>query len=149
MNKYYPLLLAVIFGLTACNQPQDTNAQSTDTPSVQATDVETDHDHDEHDEHEHHDGDGHEHHDGERYECDNGKAISLVRHNHEGEEEVHVTFDDVEYDMHPDTGKAHEYITHDSGINNQPMLMTLDDKAAVFYNVGDSTPFMRCQKPNL
>lgn len=173
-SKLSKLLLATVLAgltLTACEQkPQETTAPTTTETPVKAdekaaTTAETaekdgeqhehddkheGHDHDDkhnHDGHDHHDhAHGHDHHhDGDKYQCGD-KSVIIAIHNHDGEMEAHLTDDDIQYDLNPDTANPQHYTTK-NGIqgDGKPMTLMLDgDKAKVV--AADQSVLLDCTK---
>lgn len=153
------LLLSLGLLTTACQKQEDTPAPAENTAPVQAetpapaqTDAQSDdhddhHDHDHDDGHDHdhdHEGHAHHHHEGDAYSCGD-KTVHIAVHDHEGETEAHATIDDIEYDLHPDTDKPNQYISHEDGINGNGMSMTLDGNNAVFTSM-DGKTLLVCEK---
>lgn len=153
------LLLSLGLLTTACQKQENTPAPAENTAPVQAetptpaqTDAQSDdhddhHDHDHDDGHDHdhsHEGHAHHHHEGDAYSCGD-KTVHIAVHDHEGETEAHATIDDIEYDLHPDTDKPNQYISHEDGINGNGMSMTLDGNNAVFTSM-DGKTLLVCEK---
>lgn len=151
--------------LTACEQkPQETTAPATTETPVKAdekaaTTAETaekdgeQHEHDDkhkgHDhkhDHDHDHAHGHDHHhDGDKYQCGD-KSVIIAIHNHDGEMEAHLTDDDIQYDLNPDTANPQHYTTK-NGIqgDGKPMTLMLDgDKAKVV--AADQSVLLDCTK---
>lgn len=153
------LLLSLGLLTTACQKQENTPAPAENTAPVQAetpapaqTDAQSD-DHDDHHDHDHDDGHdhnhsherhAHHHHEGDSYSCGD-KTVHIAVHDHEGETEAHATIDDIEYDLHPDTDKPNQYISHEDGINGNGMSMTLDGNNAVFTSM-DGKTLLVCEK---
>lgn len=131
--------LTTVLMLSGCNKPDDTAT----TPAIAQTETvhSEAHDHGHH-EHEH----DHRHMDAETYTCDNGKMIMIGVHEHEGETEAYATIDDITYDLHQDTAAANQYISHEDGINNQGMIISLVDNQAVVTSLADNSVLLTCQK---
>lgn len=153
------LLLSLGLLTTACQKQENTPAPAentapvqTETPAPAQTDAQSDdhddhHDHDHDDGHDHdhsHEGHAHHHHEGDAYSCGD-KTVHIAVHDHEGETEAHATIDDIEYDLHPDTDKPNQYISHEDGINGNGMSMTLDGNNAVFTSM-DGKTLLVCEK---
>lgn len=155
------LLLSLGLLTTACQKQENTPAPAENTAPVQAetpapaqTDAQSndhddhhDHDHDDGHDHDHdhsHEGHAHHHHEGDAYSCGD-KTVHIAVHDHEGETEAHATIDDIEYDLHPDTDKPNQYISHEDGINGNGMSMTLDGNNAVFTSM-DGKTLLVCEK---
>lgn len=153
------LLLSLGLLTTACQKQENTPAPAENTAPAQAetpapaqTDAQSDdhddhHDHDHDDGHDHdhdHEGHAHHHHEGDAYSCGD-KTVHIAVHDHEGETEAHATIDDIEYDLHPDTDKPNQYISHEDGINGNGMSMTLDGNNAVFTSM-DGKTLLVCEK---
>lgn len=165
MKKLLIASLSLSLLLTACQKPEEkpadttqsttqnsTNSQATDAhaehqaseqPNAQtseATDTHAGHDHAGHD-HAH----NHAHDQGDHYECEGGKMVDIVIRDNEGETEVGAIIDNIEYDLHPDSDKANQYISKNEGINDKGMILTLNGDKAVFTSL-DNKPLLNCQK---
>lgn len=161
MKKLIILGLSVALMATACKKQETTSESAppaeptTQTepapekpqePSEQSQEPTTEaHSHGDHNHGHNHDSHAAHHHEGDTYRCDNNKTINVAIHDHEGEIEAHATIDDIEYDLHPDTGKPNHYISQDEGINDQGMIMVLSDNTATFTSL-DGKQLLNCTK---
>lgn len=132
-------LLAAL-ALSACDKKE---------PQVNETAAAThDHDHDDHDDHDHdHEGHDHEHHhDDPSYQCGD-KTVKIGVHNHDGDNEMHLTVDDITYDLDQDLQNQNRYLDDEDSINpaDKGMAVVLDGDKAQVTDLSGKT-LLECQK---
>lgn len=145
-----PLMLVMLVGCQKPVEPSDNSPQAVASAPIDAAPVadthdnhDNEHEHDDKDHHDDHDHAGHNHavvEGGAPFDCTPEAHLTLALHNHEGERELHVYQDNVQYDLSVVEGQQDAFVTED-GFDDKPVAVVLrSDGADIYEYIKNSAP---------